>query len=62
MKNISKIVVSFLLVLTVVLSAVYVPASSYTYTCVEDIAVSSPIGTDENTELLSEDPLKNKEE
>lgn len=35
---------------------------SVTYTCVEDIAVSSPIGTDENTQLLSEDPLKYKEE
>ena len=35
---------------------------SVTYTCVEDIAVSSPIGTDENTELLAEDPAKDKEE
>lgn len=35
---------------------------SVTYTCVENIAVSSPIGTDENTELLAEDPAKKAKE
>ena len=56
MKNVSKIVISFLLVLTVVLSAVYVPASSYENDVETSTADMLLINLDTDTVVYSKKP------
>lgn len=56
MKNVSKIVISFLLVLTVVLSAVYVPVSSYENDVETSTADMLLVNLDTDTVVYSKKP------